>query len=239
MKVPERRPNKWLSLFAWLLPNCRFKLWALRSLGNQIGSDVVLGPNLVVGCGRFEIADGAAIMQFNTFRALSRVELGPLSHIGNFNYFSAAPDYQQFSPWVGRLMIGEGAIITNRHYFDCSGQVILGPYAAVSGLKCILQTHELDLADNISGVGRIVLESKAVASTGCILLKDSYLPEKSVLAAGSVLVRPKEGADMPASGLYGGSPARFIKERDKSDWWDRADVHTPVTAFDDEKFRLQ
>ena len=58
MKVPERRPNKWLSLFAWLLPSCRFKLWALRSLGNQIGSDVVLGPNLVVGCGRFEIADG-------------------------------------------------------------------------------------------------------------------------------------------------------------------------------------
>jgi acetyltransferase-like isoleucine patch superfamily enzyme len=208
-------------------------------LGNQVGHNVVVGPNLVVNCGRFEIADGAAIMHFNTFRALSRVELGPKSHIGNFNYFSASPDYQQFSQWVGRLMISEGAIVTNRHYFDCSGQIILGPYAAISGLKCILQSHELDLAGNISEVGRIVLGSKAVASTGCILLKDSYLPEKSVLAAGSVLVRPKEGADMPACGLYGGSPARFIKERDKSDWWDRADVHTPVTPFDDEKFRLE
>ena len=59
--VPDRRPNKWLSLIAWLLPTCGFKRWALRSLGNHIGHDVILGPTLVLNCGRFSIADGAAI----------------------------------------------------------------------------------------------------------------------------------------------------------------------------------
>ncbi|MBV8787812.1 MAG: hypothetical protein JOZ00_14140 [Mycobacterium sp.] len=237
--MPERRPNKWLSLFAWLLPNSRFKLWALRALGNEIGDGVVLGPNLVVGCGSFKVADGGAILYFNIFRGLSHVDLGPKSQIGYFNYFTSAPDYQQFSSWVGRMIIREGAFVTNRHYFDCSGQIILEAYSAVAGLRSIFQSHELDLAENVTEPGRIVVGSKAVVSTGCILLKDSYLPAKSLLAAGSVMLRPKIGAELPESGLYGGSPARFIKERDRSDWWDRPDIHTPVVAFDDTKFRLE
>jgi acetyltransferase-like isoleucine patch superfamily enzyme len=236
--VPDCRPNKWLSLFAWLLPNSRFKLWALRLLGNHIGQGAVLGPNLVVNCGRFEIADGAAIMYFNIFRGLSNVELGAGSQIGYFNYFTAAADYQQFSRWVGRLIIGERALVTNRHYFDCSGQIILEPHSLVGGIKSILQSHELDLVDNRTEPGRIVLRRYAVTATGCILLKDSYVPEKSLLAAGSVLLQAKEGVELPTSGLYGGSPARFIKQRDMSDWWDRTDIHTPPLPFDDEKFRL-
>jgi hypothetical protein len=79
--LPDRRPNKWLSLIAWLLPSCGFKLWALRSLGNHIGHDVVLEPNLVVNCGRFSIADGAEILKFNIFRGLSSIEIGPKSNI--------------------------------------------------------------------------------------------------------------------------------------------------------------
>jgi acetyltransferase-like isoleucine patch superfamily enzyme len=237
--LPDRRPNKWLSLIAWLLPSCGFKLWALRSLGNHIGHDVVLGPNLVLNCGRFSIADGVSIMNFNTFRQLSSIELGPKSAIGNFNYFTAAPDFQRYSPLVGKLMIGESVVITNRHYVDCSGQVILRPFSGVGGLKNIILSHELDYADNKTEPGRVVLGRNAVTTTGCILLKDSYLPERSVLAAGSVLPRAKEGVDMPISGLYGGAPARFIREIKEYQWWDRAYSHTPAVPFDDEKFRVE
>ncbi|MGA7052526.1 MAG: hypothetical protein WBZ37_14885, partial [Mycobacterium sp.] len=97
----------------------------MRSLGNHIGRDVVLGPNLVLNCGRFSIADGAVIMNFNIFKQLSSIELGPKTFIGNFNQITAAIDYQRFSPLVGKLIIGESGFITNRHYVDCSGQVIL------------------------------------------------------------------------------------------------------------------
>jgi acetyltransferase-like isoleucine patch superfamily enzyme len=237
--LPDRRPNNWLSLIAWLLPSCGFKLWALRSLGNHIGHDVVLGPNLVLNCGRFSIADGAAIKDFNIFRRLSSIELGPESNIGNFNQFTAAPDYQRYSPLVGKLMIGESGIVTNRHYVDCSGQVILRPFSAIAGVRSIIQSHELDYADNKTEPGRVVLGRNAVTHTGCILLKDSYLPERSLLAAGSVLTRAKKGDNMPASSLYGGAPARCIQGIKELEWWHRAQTNTPPVPFDDEKFRVE
>jgi acetyltransferase-like isoleucine patch superfamily enzyme len=237
--VPDRRPNKWLSLIVWLLPSCAFKLWALRCLGNHIGHDVTLGPTLVLNCGRFSIADGAAILNFNIFRRLSSIELGQESTIGSFNQFSASVGYQQYSPLVGKLMVGKFGAFTNRHYVDCSGQVILRPFAAVGGLRTIILSHELDYVDNKTEPGRVVLGRNAVAVTGCILLKDSYLPERSVLAAGSVLSRAKGGDNMPVSGLYGGAPARFIREIKKLEWWDRTDPTTPVVPFDDEKFRVE
>ena len=237
--MPDRRPNKWLSLIAWLLPSCGFKLWALRSLGNHIGHDVVLEPNLVVNCGRFSIADGAEILKFNIFRGLSSIEIGPKSTIGYFNYFTAAVDYQRYSPLVGKLMIGESGVITNRHYVDCSGQVILRPFSGVNGIKSTILSHELDYAGNKTEPGRVVLGRNAVTTTGCILLKDSYLPERSVLAAGSVLPRAKDRDTMPASSLYGGTPARCIQEIKEYQWWDRAQAHTPPVPFDDEKFRVE
>jgi acetyltransferase-like isoleucine patch superfamily enzyme len=235
--VPDRRPNKWLSLIAWLLPSSRFKLWALRSLGNHIGHNVVLGPTLVLNCGPFSIADGVSIMSFNIFRRLSSIELGPESNIGRFNQFTAAPEYQQYSPLVGKLIIGRFGCVNNRHYFDCSGQVILRPFAVVGGIKSIIQSHELDLADFESRPGRVVLDSNAFTGTACILLKDAYLPERSVLAAGSVLSRAKDRDNMPVSSLYGGAPARCIREIKEMEFWDRANNYSPV-VFDDEKFRV-
>lgn len=237
--MPDRRPNKWLSLVAWLLPNCSVKHWALRLLGNDIGRDVVLAPTLVLNCGPFALADGVVLGTLNIFKSLSSVEVGPKGFIGNFNQFTAAAEYQRYSPLVGKLLMGEFGVITNRHYIDCSGQVILEPAAAVGGLKSIIQSHELDLVANKTEPGRVIVGSKAVTSTGCILLKDSVLPERSVLAAGSVLPKAKKGETMPSAGLYGGVPARLIRQIEKSAVWDRVENYTAATPFDDERFRAQ
>lgn len=237
--VPDIRPNKWLSLIAWLLPSSGLKLWILRSLGNNIGRDVALGPNLVLNCGRFSIADDAAVMSFNIFKQLSSIELGAQGVIGRFNQFTAAPEYQRYSPLVGKLIVGEFGYITNRHYVDCSGQVILRPYAVVGGIKSTIQSHEADLVENKSKPGRVILGRNAMTGTGCILLKDSHLPERSILAAGSVLSRAKERDGMAASGLYGGAPARFLREIKDMEFWHRACNYTPIAPFDDDQFRLE
>jgi acetyltransferase-like isoleucine patch superfamily enzyme len=136
-------------------------------------------------------------------------------------------------------MIGESCITTNRNYVDCYGQVILRPFSAQVGIRSIILSHELDYAENKTEPGRVVLGSNAVTSAGCMLLQDSYLPERSVLAAGSVLVRAKEGVDMPAFGLYGGAPARLIRELKELEWWDSAQTNTPPVPFDDEEFRVE
>ena len=237
--MSRKKPNKYLSLIIWLLPSGGFKRSALRLLGNDVADDVILGPNLVLGCGRFSLADGAIILNFNVFRNLAYVELGRKAFIGSWNQITAAPDYQNYSDHVGMLLMNEQSAMTNRHYIDCSGQVILRRYAGFGGIKSIIQSHEIDLADNTQTLGRVILGENSMTGTACILLKDSYLPERSVLAAGSLLAKAKEGTELPPSGLYGGAPARFIREVKDFAWWHRDSYYTPVSAFDDSKFRAE
>jgi hypothetical protein len=235
--VSERKPNPWLSLIVWLLPGSSVKNSLLRLLGNRIGSDARLGPALVLGCGQFVIGDGVLMGSFNIFRRLTFVDLSPRSRIGGFNQFTAAADYQRFSPLVGQLIMGESAIITNRHYLDCSGQVILEPYAGMGGIRSIIQSHEIDLAINETSPGRVILGVGAMSGTACVMLKGAYLPEHSVLAAGALLNKSKPGADMPTHALYGGVPARFLREIKDFTWWDRTVTDTDATPFDDAEFR--
>jgi len=44
---------------------------------------------------------------------------------------------------------------------------------------------------------------------------------------------------MPVSSLYGGAPARCIREVKKLEFWDRTYNYMPVVPFDDESFRVE
>ena len=221
------------------MPSCRFKLWALRKLGNVIGANVSLGINLVIGGCAFSIDDNAIIRSGNVFRNLAYVRMGESSLIGSWNQITAAPEYQRYSDNVGMLLMGQSTIITNRHYLDCSGQVILRPNSGIGGIKSIFQSHEIDIANNETTVGQIVLEKSAMTGTGCIVLKGARVPERSILAAGSILPKARDHAAMPISGLYGGAPARYIRELKDMAWWDRDVSATAVTPFDDAVFRAE
>ncbi|MDT5211076.1 MAG: hypothetical protein QOF67_3491 [Mycobacterium sp.] len=228
----NRRPNVYLSLFAWLLPNSRIKTWILRRLGNEIGNEVVLGPCFVVNCGRFVIADKAVIFPRNAFKNLAMVKLGYGALIGQLNQFTAAPEYQQYSDRAGCLLMGEQSAFTNRHYVDCSGQVILRPYGVVGGVRSIVQTHQIDLKGNKTTVGKVVIDENAISLTACVLLKDSYLPPRSVLGAHSLLMKPSPDDELK-SGLYAGNPAKFVHEIDEFTWWGRETWLTGVVDCDD------
>ncbi|MGV0795035.1 acyltransferase [Mycolicibacterium sp. XJ1819] len=232
----QPRPNALLSLFAWLLPSGPFKLWALRKLGNRIGDDVVIGPTLVLGCGPFWIGDHSAIGAGNTFRHLRHVRMAANTGLGNWNYITAQIAYQKFSDYVGIFIVEELSGITSRHYLDCGGQIVLRRNSGVGGLKSILQSHEIDLQKNETTVGQIILEENSMTGTGCILLKGARLPEKSVLAAGSVLIKSRDDALKPC-GLYAGSPAKYVRELKDFAFWDRTVFYTKETKFDDTVFR--
>jgi acetyltransferase-like isoleucine patch superfamily enzyme len=234
----NKKPNKYLSLIVWLLPSGGFKRWALRALGNTIADDAVIAPQLVLGCGPFALGESAIIERFNIFRNLAHVRMDAQNLIGSWNQFTAAPEYQRYSDHVGMLWMKEYSFVTNRHYVDCSGQVLLGAYSAIAGIKSIFQSHELDLVDNKTTIGRVVLGDRAVTSTACVMLKDAFLPDRSMLAAGAVMVKARPGAEVPKSGLYGGTPARYIKELQDFAWWHRDTYDTQVTAFDETPFQL-
>jgi acetyltransferase-like isoleucine patch superfamily enzyme len=232
------RPNPWLSLFAWLLPTSSVKTWALRKLGNDISDDAIIGPNLVIGCGWFRVGEGTVIEPFNLFKGLARVNLGSRARIGRYNQISAAPEYQRFSDKVGAFVMHDISLLTNRHYIDCSGQVVIGYHAVIAGIRTIVQSHEFDLEQSVATVGRVMVGEYAQTGTRCLLLKNSVVPPYSVLAAGTVLAKQRDGAEMKP-GLYGGTPAKFIRELQYGAWYhsDHFHIH-PLKPFDDHMFEV-
>lgn len=233
------KPNPLLSLFVWLLPHSKFKLWALRKLGNHIGENVLLAPTIVIGCGPFYFGNNTHMGLLNTFRNLRHVRVDNHSGIGNFNYVSCQIEYQQHSDYVGFLIIEEMSGMTSRHYLDCGGQIILRRNSGIGGLRSIFQSHEIDLQKNETYVGQIVLEENSMTGTGVIMLKDAVLPEKSVLAAGSVLTKAPRSVTLQTQGLYAGAPARFVRELSDFAFWDREIWYTAPKPFDDTAFKAE
>lgn len=234
--VPSNyRPNKYLSLLVWLLPNSPFKHWALRKLGNRIGNRVHVGTNLVLSCGPFFLEDDVIIRTGNVFRNLAGAKLERAARIGAWNQITAAPGYQQFSDRVGTLIMAEMSLITYRHYLDCSGQVVIGRNSAIGGVKSIVQSHEFDMRTALTTVGRVTIGENTMCTTGVLLLKGANVPDRSILAAGSVMPKAKEGEEMP-TGLYAGIPARHLRELSGFAWWHRTDLTVPITDFDDHMF---
>ncbi|UUO02951.1 hypothetical protein M4D79_06935 [Mycolicibacterium novocastrense] len=225
-----------MSLFAWLMPASRLKVWLLRKLGNVIGDRVTIGPNLVLGCGRFEIGDDTVLDPLNLFKGLARVEIGRRVRIGRYNQFSASPEYQKYSDRVGQFIMRDVALVTNRHYIDCSGEVIVDYHAAIGGLRTVVQSHEFDLVDSAATVGRVVIGEFAMTGACCLLLKDCFVPPYSVLAAGTVMAKQRDGEEMKR-GLYGGVPARFLRELPELGWYQDDEVVRAVKPFDDDHFR--
>ncbi|WP_238421092.1 hypothetical protein [Gordonia sp. 'Campus'] len=222
-----KRPNKWLSLIVWLLPASNAKNTLLRAIGNTVGQDVVLGPNLVLGCGPFHIGDRAVVSPFNIFRQMASVELEKDNFIGRLNQFTAAPSYQRFSDRAGVLSMAEQSAITNRHYFDCSGRIDMEAYSAVGGTRSLLQSHEIDIVEDRTTIGTITIGERSLTATACLILKNAHIPAFSLVAAGSVVTASNK-ATAGDAGIYAGAPARWRRELPECKWWYRSSYMTPV-----------
>jgi acetyltransferase-like isoleucine patch superfamily enzyme len=222
-------------MLAWLLPSSPLKLRLLRMLGHDIAESAIVGPTLVLGCGRFSVGAGSVIDPFNLFKSLSRVKLGEQVRMGRFNQVSAARGFQQYSPRVGAFIVGDEVTITNRHYFDCSGQVVLRNHTAIGGIRTIVQSHEFDLGGSVSRVDVTEVGEFTMLGTRCLVLMGARLPSHSVFAAGSVVPRTRDGVDQP-SGLYGGVPATHRTDIGELGWYNDRRVVRDVTEFDDSTF---
>jgi acetyltransferase-like isoleucine patch superfamily enzyme len=130
------------------------------------------------------------------------------------------------------------SLLTYRHYIDCSGQVVIGYHAVVAGIRRIVRSHEFDLEQSVATVDRVMVGEYAQTGTRCLLLKNSVVPPYSVPAAGTVLAKQRDDAEMKP-GLYGGTPSKFIREL-RYGAWDQGDhfhIH-PVKPFDDRMFEV-
>jgi acetyltransferase-like isoleucine patch superfamily enzyme len=206
-----------IQILCWLMPASRLKNRLLRMFGHDVHPSAHIGPNLVVGVSKFEIGQTAAIGPFNVFRGLGLVRLSEYSIVNSWNWISAHPIYRTVDPDAGTLFLGTCARIGSRNYLDSSGTIVIKAFSYVGGNKCLLQTHEPDFATDQQSVGRITIGHHSMVGSRAVLLKGAELPDESLLAANSTLVRASRAR---RKGLYAGSPAAWKRDTE-GDWFSR------------------
>jgi acetyltransferase-like isoleucine patch superfamily enzyme len=206
-----------MQILCWLLPASRLKNRLLRKFGHDIHPSAYIGPNLVVGVVKFEVGQTAAIGPFNVFRGLGLVRLGEYSIVNSWNWISAHPVYRTVDPDAGTLFLGTCARIGSRNYLDSSGTIVIKAFSYVGGNKCLLQTHEPHFATDQQSVGRITVGHHSMVGSRAVLLKGAELPDESLLAANSTLVRASRAL---RKGLYAGSPAVWKRDA-QGEWFSR------------------
>jgi acetyltransferase-like isoleucine patch superfamily enzyme len=224
---------KIIELLVWLLPGSALKNMLLRMFGHDISRSARVGPVLALNVGCAVIGQDATIAALNIFRSLRLLEMGDGATMGSFNMVSAHPAYQALHPDVGSLIMGDGATITSRHNVDCSGLVRIGAMSAIAGQRTTILSHEIDITVNVQSAGRVIVGERSVVLTNCLVLKGAILPSYSLLTANSMLIRTRE-LD-PAPGIYGGSPAQFIRSNPSDDgesWFEREESATTKLRID-------
>ena len=218
--MPE--PRVVLRALVWALPMSKAKIWLLGRVGYAIDPTATVRSSLVWKVDQMDIGPGATFGRYNLVKNVRRVSLGRQASIGRMNLISAHPVYKKLYPDAAHLTLGDHAVITSRHSIDCSGGITINSYAGLFGHRTTALSHSIDLRRDAQAASPIVIGERCFVGTNCLLLGGAELPERSVLAAGSTLVRAK-GERNP--GLWAGSPARRVADVGGA-WFDRTDTHT-------------
>ena len=145
---------------------------------------------------------------------LDLVHLKPHATIGRGNWITGFPTrtdavhFRNEPEREAKLTLKEHSAITHRHLVDCTAQVTIGPFATVAGFGTQILTHTIDLEANHQSSRAITIGAYCFVGTACVILGGAHLPDYSVLGAKSLLNRAQERT----FGLYGGVPARWIKQ---------------------------
>lgn len=197
---------------AWLLPPGRGKNRVLRLLGHDVDPTARIGICLFRGPTAVRVGAGTVIGSGNTFRGLRVLDVGEDVIIGQFNWISTAPTLRDVGDGDhGALRLGDHAVLTNRHYVDVSGGVVLAPFATIGGVRSTVLSHSVDLETGRQTTVAVRLAGDAFVSTNCVVMAGTRLTERAVLAAGSVTALNRE---YEPNTLFGGVPAKAIRAID-------------------------
>lgn len=198
------------SLFGYRIgPGVRIGLVILDAQQVELGEGTEIGHlNLITRVGRLVTGRRVRIGMLNVIRGGEHVQLGDYAEVMRLNVLNAIPDHDCTTSPVSRLEIGAGAVIVSGHRIDFTDRVTIGRNVIVGGRNSSLWTH------NRQQTAPIAIGDFCYLGSEVRLAPGARLPERSILALGSVLAGP---IDTPGS-LVGGVPAKVVR---------------PLTAEDD------
>ncbi len=176
------------------------------SPGAYVGYSIILSKTVV-------LHDGSRIGSLTFIKGINKLEIGPSGRLGSLNWVTGFPaenrsyfyDQPERNP---SLSIGVNASITARHYIDCTDSVTIGDFSVFGGWQSQILTHSLDIKDGRQRSAPVVIGDYCFVGTRTVVLKNSIIPDRSVLAAGSIY-NLRETRPL---GLYSGVPASRVKE---------------------------
>lgn len=112
----------------------------------------------------------------------------------------------------GFLEIGSNVIVNKDVNIDFTGGVVIGNDAVISeGVMIYSHSHGHNPRSTSTKTPLVIGESTWVSANVVICEGVSYIASNTIVAAGAVVTR-----EIRTPGLYGGTPARFIKKLDES-----------------------
>jgi acetyltransferase-like isoleucine patch superfamily enzyme len=124
----------------------------------------------------------------------------------------------------GRLVVDRRGAITSRHYIDCSGDVSVGAFTVVAGVRSTILTHQIDVVESRQTVAPVAIGDYCFIGSNCRITPGSAIPDRCVTAMGSVVV-----GELPQPGmLYAGVPARPVKELGDATFFNRPDAFVDI-----------
>lgn len=182
-------------------------------LGYKIAPTARIGISIVQGeevC----LEAGARVGSLTLVKGLKTLRIGENGRLGNLNWVTGLPLTSSFfSDQPERdpsLVINANASVTHRHLIDCTDRVEVGSFTTLGGWGTQILTHSIDVTDSRQRSAPVRIGEYTFIGTRAVFLKGSILPDRSILAAGSVLAHAFSEPDT----LYSGVPAKAIKALD-------------------------
>jgi acetyltransferase-like isoleucine patch superfamily enzyme len=199
-------------LLVCLLPKSPLKNRLLnRHRRWSVAPDARIGFCMILDVDTLIVGPGAKIGTGSVVRNLGRVELGEHSSIGQFNWISAATGLHGLAAGAAEFFLGRHAVLTNRHYVDCSGGVSIGEFTHVAGVRTTLITHGIDLGRAEQGVAPIRIGRYCLVSSTCQFVPGAVLPDYTMVGMGATITAHNDAEPYT---LLVGSPARVKKHLD-------------------------
>ncbi|MFT4049439.1 MAG: hypothetical protein QM648_06310 [Solirubrobacterales bacterium] len=180
-----------------------------RLFGHEVHPTARIGLCLIA-VDHMKLGRDAGIGHFTLIKGLRVLDMADETDIGRFNWITGMPlsnteFYQSVEDRDPSLEIGFGSVIIHRHIIDCTNKVTIGELSGIAGYRCTLLTHGVDIRENRQSAGPIVIGDRSIISSNCVVIGGTTFPDRSVLAAGSMVRGRNE-----EPGLYAGVPAKRV-----------------------------
>lgn len=160
---------------------------------------------------RLTLRRGAAIGPLNVVIHVDLFEMGEYSTLGRGNWITGHPlgsiHFRHRPNRDPSLFLGEHSSVTKSHLIDCTDQIRIGAFTTVAGYSSQFLTHGIDVGLSRQDCRPIEIGDFCLIGTRVTILPGSGIPDRCVLAAGSVLTKKLSTSHT----LYAGVPARPIK----------------------------